>query len=115
MKKSFLSLAGCFIILLSFSQESKYDHRAAFDPLFYPQSGNEIRSGSGEPGAKYWQNRADYKINCTLDTSMHRVTADVEINYTNNSPDNLRFLWLQVDQNIYRQDSRATATTTHTG
>jgi hypothetical protein len=114
MKKIFLSLAGCFIILLSFSQ-SKYDHREAFNPLFYPQSGNEIRSGSGEPGSKYWQNRADYKINCTLDTAMHRVTADVEITYTNNSPDNLRFLWLQVDQNIYRQDSRATATTTQTG
>src|SRR6185369_413814 len=50
-----------------------------------------------------------------LDTSMHRVTAEVEINYTNNSPDNLRFLWLQLDQNIYRQDSRASATTTETG
>ena len=95
--------------------QSKYDHRALFNPVFYPQSANEYRSGSGEPGPKYWQNRADYKINCVLDTSMNKVSGEVEIAYTNNSPDILKFLWLQVDQNIYKQDSRATATTTQTG
>ena len=121
MNRLILSLVASLFLTITFAQEaqqskgSKYDHREAFNPLFYPQSGNEIRSGSGEPGPKYWQNRADYKISCTLDTGMHRVSADVEINYTNNSPDNLRFLWLQVDQNIYRQDSRASATTTEQG
>jgi hypothetical protein len=97
------------------TKEIKYNNKEAFDPLFYPQGGNDYRSGSGEPGPKYWQNRADYKINCTLDTGLHRITSDVEITYTNNSPDNLRFIWLQVDQNIYRADSRASATTTETG
>ena len=92
--------------------QSKFDNREAFNPQFYPYPGNDYRSASGEPGPKYWQNRADYSINCTLDTAKHSVSAEVVISYTNNSPDNLKFLWMQVDQNIYRQDSRATATTT---
>jgi hypothetical protein len=118
MKKSVLSIIGILVLLFLQAQEAKYtkyNNHEAFDPLFYPQPGNEFRAASGEPGSKYWQNRADYKINCTLDTGMHRVTSEVEITYTNNSPDNLNFLWLQVDQNIYRSDSRASATTTQTG
>ena len=114
MKKVLLSFISSISLVIVFAQ-SKYDHRELFSPGFYPQSANEYRSGSGEPGPKYWQNRADYKINCVLDTSMNKVSGEVEIVYTNNSPDVLKFLWLQVDQNIYKQDSRATATTTQTG
>jgi hypothetical protein len=115
MKKSVLSFISFLFFIISQGQESKYNNHETFDPLFYPQSGNDYRSASGEPGPKYWQNHADYKINCTLDTGLHRVTGEVEISYTNNSPDNLNFLWLQVDQNIYRNDSRASATTTEAG
>jgi hypothetical protein len=121
MKPIVLTLASSFFLFVASAQTSKetnetrYNSREAFDPIFYPQSGNEFRTASGEPGPKYWQNRADYKIGCTLDTGAHRVTGEVEIIYTNNSSDNLRFLWLQVDQNIYRSDSRASATTTETG
>jgi hypothetical protein len=97
------------------SSQSNYDPRSLFDPGFYPSGGNEYRSGSGEPGTKYWQNRADYKINCTLDTVNNSVTGSVEITYTNNSPDNLKFVWLQLDQNIYQKESRGSATTTQTG
>src|SRR6185503_12361511 len=68
------------------------------------------RGGNGAPGAKYWQNHADYKLNVTLDTANHTVTGSALITYTNNSPDGLDFLWLQVDQNIYREDSRGEAT-----
>lgn len=93
----------------------KYDQHKVFNPLFYPQSGNEYRTASGAPGIKYWQNRADYKLNVTLDTLKHRVTGTAVINYTNNSPDKLPFLWLQVDQNIYREDSRGTAASAVTG
>src|SRR5215203_1419661 len=114
MKKIFLILLANCLWIIGFTQ-SKYDQRKAFDPQFYPVSANEYRSASGEPGPKYWQNRADYKIACTLDTASHTVSGSVEINYTNNSPDNLRFLWLQLDQNIYKQESRASATTTQTG
>ena len=102
------------LVLLAFGQD-KFDHRKAFDPQFYPYPGNDYRSASGEPGPKYWQNRADYRIDCTLDTAAHGVTGTVEITYTNNSPDNLGFLWLQLDQNIYRPESRGSSTTTQTG
>ncbi|HWR32792.1 MAG TPA: M1 family metallopeptidase [Chitinophagaceae bacterium] len=114
MKKLFFSTLGLFMFIGLFAQ-SVYDHKEAFNPQFYPYPGNDFRSASGEPGPKYWQNRADYKINCTLDTAKHGVSGEVEINYTNNSPDNLKFLWLQLDQNIYKKDSRATATTTEAG
>lgn len=114
MSKFFVAvIANCLFFIAS--AQSGYDHRKAFDPNFYPQSGNDYRSASGEPGPKYWQNRADYKINCTLDTITHKVSGEVEITYTNNSPDNLKFLWLQLDQNIYKQSSRGSATTTQTG
>ena len=114
MKKIILSLFSLFLFIGLFAQ-STYDNKEAFNPQFYPYPGNDIRSASGEPGPKYWQNRADYKISCTLDTTNHGVSGEVEINYTNNSPDNLKFLWLQLDQNIYKKESRASATTTQEG
>ena len=114
MKKFVLGFISLFLFIGLFAQ-STYDHKEAFNPQFYPYPGNDYRSASGEPGPKYWQNRADYKINCILDTAKHSVSGDVEIYYTNNSPDNLKFLWLQLDQNIYKKDSRATATTTESG
>lgn len=95
--------------------QSNYDYKAAFAPEFYPYTGNSYRSASGEPGPAYWQNRADYKINTTLDTLKNEVTGTVEITYTNNSPDALKFLWLQLDQNIYKPNSRGSSTTTQTG
>ena len=90
---------------------SHYDQHVAFDPLFYPSAGNEYRSAGGQPGPAYWQNRADYKITASLDTAQHIVKGAVVITYKNNSPDALAFLWLQLDQNIYRKDSRGEATT----
>jgi hypothetical protein len=108
MKKLVFFLVLFCTVGKSFAQ-SMYDHRAAFAPLFYPAMGNEYRSASGEPGPKYWQNKANYNIAATLDTAAQRLSATVEIIYTNNSPDQLRFLWLQLDQHIYRADSRSAA------
>ncbi len=68
-----------------------------------------IRQGSGRPGPRYWQQRADYTIRATLDTATHAVAGVETIHYTNNSPDTLSYLWLQLDQNIYRPDSRGAA------
>jgi hypothetical protein len=115
MKKLFIGFILSLIVITQYAQVTKYDNKEAFYPQFYPYPGNDYRSASGEPGPKYWQNRADYKINATLDTGSHKVSGDVEITYTNNSPDNLKFLWLQLDQNIYREDSRGSATTTQAG
>ena len=114
--KRFLIISLTLFYFSSFTlAQSKYDAKEAFNPQFYPYPGNEFRSANGEPGPRYWQNRADYKINCTLDTATHVVKGNVEIIYTNNSPDHLKFLWLQLDQNIYRNDSKASATTTQSG
>ena len=94
---------------------SKYDPHKTFSPLFYTSNGNEYRTAGGEPGTKYWQNSAGYKIDVTLDTVAHKISGSVVISYTNNSPDKLPFLWLQLDQNIYREDSRAEATSPVSG
>ncbi|HVV55767.1 MAG TPA: M1 family metallopeptidase, partial [Mucilaginibacter sp.] len=106
-----LSLFLCGAALGLHAQDTpKYDQHKVFSPLFYPADGTEFRSAAGKPGPKYWQNHADYKLNVTLDTAKHRVTGRTLISYTNNSPDELGFLWLQLDQNIYREDSRGEAT-----
>ena len=66
---------------------------------------NQIRTASGEPGPAYWQQRADYTVAATLDTATKTIRGSVSIRYTNNSPDTLRFIWLQLDQNLYRPGS----------
>jgi hypothetical protein len=66
---------------------------------------NLIRTAGGEPGPDYWQQRADYTIAATLDTAAKTIRGSVSIRYTNNSPDTLRFVWLQLDQNLYRPGS----------
>ena len=70
---------------------------------------NVYRSARGAPGPEYWQQRADYSIVATLDTSTTELTGSVEIRYTNNSPDTLRYVWIQVDQNLYRTGSKGSA------
>jgi predicted secreted protein len=68
---------------------------------------NTYRTAGGEPGHEYWQQRADYVINATLDEKKHRLTGNVAITYHNNSPDTLRWLWVQLDQNRFNKDSKA--------
>ena len=68
-----------------------------------------IREGSGRPGPRYWQQRADYTIRAALDTATHTLSGTETIRYANNSPDTLTYLWLQLDQNIYRAASRGAA------
>ena len=61
---------------------------------------NELRTGSGAPGARYWQQKVDYEIRTELDTVAHRVSGTERITYHNNSPDALDYLWIQLDQNV---------------
>ena len=86
-----------------------YDPLKTFAPLTLPQPATPLRTGAGTPGPAYWQNRADYSIEARIDTAAHVLSADETITYTNNSPDNLDFLWIQLDQNLYRPDSRGYA------
>lgn len=117
MHKSFSKL---LVVLLSVALgnlavaqqvQSNYNPQAAFSPLFYTQNGNEFRSAMGAPGPKYWQNRADYRIVASLEEKTDKVTATVTITYKNNSPDKLPYLWLQLDQNSFAEDSRGVAIT----
>jgi hypothetical protein len=75
-----------------------------FSPLPFPP-GNQIRQADGAPGRGYWQQRVDYQIRATLDTAAKRLTGAETIRYTNNSPDTLRFVWMQLDQNLFRTGS----------
>ena len=79
---------------------------AAFAPLDLPTP-NRYRAASGQPGEAYWQQRADYQIEATLDPATHRLSGTVAIQYTNNSPLPLAYLWLQLDQNLFAPDSRS--------
>jgi hypothetical protein len=67
---------------------------------------NEYRTGSGMPGPRYWQQRVNYTITAALDTATHTVSGRETIRYTNHSPDSLRYVWFQTDQNIYAAGSR---------
>jgi len=124
MKKSHTVFTALFLVSVGFQYlyaqtapvpVGKYDQHKVFDPLFYTDKGNQFRTAGGAPTQKYWQNRADYQINVALDTIRNQISGSTLITYTNNSPDGLPFLWLLLDQNIYRQDSRAEATTPITG
>ena len=84
-----------------------FDPLVTFAPQAMPEAVNGYRSGSGAPGPDYWQSRADYRIAATLDPAAKTLTGEVVITYTNNSPDALDVLWLQLDQNTYRRDARS--------
>ncbi|HEV2273700.1 MAG TPA: M1 family metallopeptidase [Acidobacteriaceae bacterium] len=84
-----------------------YDPLKTFAPLTLPEAVNRYRASDGAPGPEYWQNTADYEIHANLDPDAKQLSADEVITYTNNSPDRLPSLWLQLDQNTYRRDARA--------
>jgi hypothetical protein len=75
-----------------------------FAPIALPAP-NVYRTGSGAPGPKYWQNRADYDLQATLDTAKTTLRGELRLRYTNNSPDTLRFIWMQMEQNAFKDKS----------
>ncbi len=83
------------------------DPRITFAPLTLPDPVNAYRSGNGTPGPDFWQNRADYVIHVGLDPAQQRLSGSEVVTYTNNSPQALDCLWVQLDQNMYRSDARA--------
>ena len=66
---------------------------------------NEYRNAAGAPGHNYYQQKADYDIEVILDDKNQKITGEETITYTNNSPDNLEYLWIQLDQNVRALDS----------
>ncbi|HEU4641276.1 MAG TPA: M1 family metallopeptidase [Gemmatimonadaceae bacterium] len=81
---------------------------ARIDRMDWPGP-NRYRDATGAPGPDYWQQRADYRITATLDTAEQAVSGHVAVTYTNNSPDTLRFVWMQLDQNLYEPGSKGSA------
>ena len=106
-----LSLAGANANFMAAqaAPATHYNPLETFAPLTLPEPVNRYRSANGAPGPDYWQNRADYELHAQLDTVHKVLNATEVITYSNHSPDSLTSLWLQLDQNQYRVDSRATA------
>lgn len=89
-----------FFVSFSFLSQKKFaqlDHELP--------TANEYRTASGAPGHAYYQQKADYKMAITIDDATQKLYGKETITYTNNSPDQLDYLWLQLDQNIYSQNS----------
>ena len=65
----------------------------------------DFRTASGAPGARYWQQKVDHAIEVTLDPAKAELSGRQRVTYHNNSPDELRYIWMQLDQNRFRRDS----------
>jgi hypothetical protein len=110
-KYSGLLIAILFLCFSTMAQlnsaGSIFNPHELFAQNFYTKNGNEFRSANGAPGPKYWQNRADYLLHATIDTLANTLSGSETIQYSNNSPDALSSLWLELDQNTYRKDARS--------
>ena len=106
-----LALAALVLggIAASNAQEVQ-SNQSLFDE-FLDHNGNEFRTATGKPGEHYWQNETDYKIEATLDDQAHTITGKLTLTYTNNSPQELDFIWMHLEQNRFTADSRGTLTT----
>lgn len=99
MKKSILFIA-ILASGVSYAQQQKFAQLGTELP-----TPNEYRNAAGAPGHAYYQQKADYKISLTLDDDSQKITGEETITYTNNSPDHLEYLWMQLDQNMRAAES----------
>lgn len=89
-------------------KEPGHTNQSSFKQLYEEFSTpNTYRSASGAPGPDYYQQQANYVMNIELDDKNHRIAGHETITYINNSPDDLEFLWVQLDQNVREKDSKA--------
>ena len=117
MKKlKYLFLSALFVSASVFAQDQAEDKKERqpghtnnnkfkqlYDEFSTP---NMFRTASGAPGPAYYQQQADYKMDIELDDVNARIYGEETITYTNNSPDNLEYLWVQLDQNMRAKDSK---------
>ncbi|MEY3398514.1 MAG: hypothetical protein RL220_1108, partial [Bacteroidota bacterium] len=106
MTRSFFTISCLLLSVVSIAQEDVQKWEDKFKQLG-PElaTPNEQRTASGAPGRAYWQQRADYDMKLRLDDENQRMYGEETITYHNNSPDNLTYLWLQLDQNIFEPGS----------
>ena len=104
MKNIFsLLIVALFLCTQTFAQNTNTNKFKQLDTEL--PTPNVYRNAAGAPGHQYWQQKADYKIQLELDDKSQKITGEETITYQNNSPDNLEYLWLQLDQNMRAQDS----------
>ena len=101
MKKSLLfTFIISFTLIVQVNGQKKFAQIEELIP-----TPNEYRNAAGAPGYNYYQQQADYKMNISIDDETQVLSGDEIITYTNNSPDQLSYLWLQLDQNLFAKDS----------
>src|SRR3569623_1211669 len=111
MKALALALAGAFAAFGATATDApRYDPLQTFAPFTYHDPVNAYRSADGKPGPLFWQNRADYAIEATLDPASRLLRGRETITYTNHSPNALDVLWLQQEQDRYKPDARGAFT-----
>ena len=96
------TLISSLLLLVSFQVSAQKKFAQLDQELPTP---NEFHTASGAPGHNYYQQKADYKMNLVIDDETQKLSGFETITYTNNSPDRLDYLWLQLDQNIYDENS----------
>jgi hypothetical protein len=101
-----IALLPVFLLTIAGAQAQDHNpgsnHGNKFEQLDYLlPTPNEFRTASGAPGGHYWQQRADYEINVDINEPDNILTGSETVTYYNNSPDNLSYLWVQLDQNIH--------------
>lgn len=96
---------GMLFVAVSAAAQVAPTNQAIFAPLPFPDP-DAVRPADGLPGPGYWQQRADYRIRAQLDPANHRIVGSEVISYTNNSPDSLDAIWLQLEQNLFAPGSR---------
>jgi len=90
------------------TKEGGHTNQSKFRQLYQEfATPNSYRSASGAPGPNYYQQQADYKMDITLDDKNAKIYGEETITYTNNSPDVLEFLWVQLDQNVRTKDTKS--------
>ncbi|MGB1308443.1 MAG: M1 family metallopeptidase [Oceanihabitans sp.] len=113
-KLKYVFLSVLFLSVGAFAQNQEETERGPghtntnkFKQLYDEfSSPNTYRSASGAPGPDYYQQQADYKMDLVLDDANAKLSGFETITYTNNSPDTLNYLWVQLDQNMRAKDSK---------
>ncbi|MFM6947552.1 MAG: M1 family metallopeptidase [Aquirufa sp.] len=108
---TFISLQT--FIGLAQSSSANYNANNRFEQLESTlPTPNSYRTASGSPGKDYWQQRADYDIKVELDDINRKIIGSETITYFNNSPDELPYIWLQLDQNLFEKGSNGSTSKT---
>jgi hypothetical protein len=116
----FVLVVGLFVYQAALAQDKdkNIEYVRAYNQSKFEQletllpTPNTYRTASGAPGHQYWQQRADYVMNVELDEDNRRMKGSETITYYNNSPDELKYIWVQLDQNLFRKDSDTYASET---